>query len=330
MIKVLSIDGGGIRGLVPARILEYIENRTGKPTHKLFDVIVGSSTGGIIALGLAKERPGTDGIAFSAGELAQLYEVRGRDIFSPRLLRRLPLVRKAPYPAKGLEQVLEEYFGEALLSDCLTRVAVTAYDMKSRQPVVFSSAKAREVSNLGTRLDDYFVRDVARATSAAPTYFPPARVYPVAFKGQAGHEKVLIDGGVFANNPSLAGIGEAVQLFNASDWNHVYVVSLGTGTQTVPFLFHEVRGWGLVDWAKRFVSVVFDAVSDHTDLQLRSLMGKESPIGTYHRLQASLDSATRKMDDASPENIQRLNGLASHVLSECEQQLDDIIGFLTR
>ncbi len=124
--KILSIDGGGIRGIIPAVILGELERKTGKAASSLFDLIAGTSTGGILALGLVK--PNQDGSPhYSAMDLVGLYESNGSRIFSRSLLHRvLALGRfsKAKYSTTGLEKVLQEYFGETMLSEALTGLVV--------------------------------------------------------------------------------------------------------------------------------------------------------------------------------------------------------------
>src|SRR5215211_3541103 len=130
MMKLLAIDGGGIRGIIPAMVLSEIEKRTGKPISGLFDLIAGTSTGGILALGLAK--PGDDGKPqYTAEKLINLYETEGGRIFSRPIWHRLHAVgnlAEEKYPSKGIEEVSREYLGNARRAEALTEVLVTAYE----------------------------------------------------------------------------------------------------------------------------------------------------------------------------------------------------------
>jgi uncharacterized protein len=201
--KVLSIDGGGIRGIIPAMVLGEIEDRTGKPASELFDLIAGTSTGGILALGLAKPTVGSNKPQYKAEELAELYEKEGGRIFSRSVWHRtraLGSTLEEKYPSEGIEGVLDEYFGETRLQDALTNVLVAAYEIERRIPWFFRSERAKE------RIDyDFPMKQVARATSAAPTYFEPVKI---GAEGSSDYY-ALIDGGVFANNPALCAYVEA-------------------------------------------------------------------------------------------------------------------------
>src|SRR5215216_1170838 len=145
MQKVLSIDGGGIRGIIPAMVLAEIERRTGKRIAEMFD-LVGTSTGGILALGVTK--PGQDGKPeYSAKKLIDLYETEGGKIFSIPVWHRIHSaggLAEEKYPAKGIEEVALEYFGDVHLAQALTEVLVTAYEIEKRGPWFFKRRHARD------------------------------------------------------------------------------------------------------------------------------------------------------------------------------------------
>jgi patatin-like phospholipase/acyl hydrolase len=172
VLKVLAIDGGGIRGVIPAMILSAIEERTKASTCKLFDLIAGTSTGGILALGLAKPSAQDEYMPeYKAADLAELYEKEGKRIFDRSLWHRIIALDNLideKYDAAGLEAVLREYFGDTPLSKAVTETLVTSYELETRQPWFFARHKARKDPTY-----DFPMRFVARATSAAPTYFEP-------------------------------------------------------------------------------------------------------------------------------------------------------------
>ena len=183
-VRVLSIDGGGIRGVIPALVLAEIERLSGRPAAALFDLIAGTSTGGIIALGVTVPDPSaSEHPRWSAQELARLYEEEGPKIFHHSLLRTVEtadglLVEK--YAASGLEAALERYMGEARLPEALTDVLVTSYDIQRHEPFFFKSFSPRPHATPDPSADrgespaapaqpaDYPMKLVARATSAAP------------------------------------------------------------------------------------------------------------------------------------------------------------------
>jgi len=216
--RILAIDGGGIRGVIPAKVLTAIETQTGKKIAELFDLIAGTSTGGILAAGLCV--PGPDGKTpkYAAADLLNLYKMHGGAIFSASWLRKLTsLFVGAEYSPKPLEGQLLAYMGDARLADAVTRLLITSFDLYAGEAWFFSREKARA---RGDR--NYLLREVARATSAAPTYFPPFKF------ADAGPDKpVLVDGGVFANNPALcAWVDEHEDVKGNSD---VLILSLVPG-----------------------------------------------------------------------------------------------------
>ena len=223
VIKILSIDGGGIRGIIPAMILKVIETATERPISDLFDLIAGTSTGGILALGLTK--PNAQGKpAYSAEKMIGLYEEKGPIIFNRSIWKKIHFLgnlTNEKYPAGPIEKILEDYFGEVLLSDSLKPVVIPSYEIESRTPYFFKTSKAKENPQ-----DNFRMRQVARATSAAPTYFAPCRL---DIPGQDGYY-ALIDGGVFANNPTMCAFAEAKKFSSPED--DFLVVSLGTGELT--------------------------------------------------------------------------------------------------
>ena len=307
MKKVLSIDGGGIRGIIPAMVLAEIERRTGKLTSEVFDLVAGTSTGGILALGLTK--PGQGGKAqYSAETLIELYETEGGKIFDLNVWHQLQSVggfAEEKYPSKGIEEVAKRYFDDVPLAEALTEVLVTAYEIERRGPWFFKRRHARDENREG---DNFLMRDVARATSAAPTYFEPLQLE----WGPHG-ERAFIDGGVHSNNPAMCAYVEAIKIYPEED---ILVVSLGTGEPTREMPYEEVKGWGLALWAQPILNVVFDGVSDTVDYQLRELLRSEGDDKRYYRFQTKLDPGMHDMDDASAPNIQSLKTKAKEIISK--------------
>ena len=300
--RVLSIDGGGIRGIIPAMVIAHIERKLGKPAHELFDLMVGTSTGGILALGLS--RPGSGRPAqFSARRVVKLYEEQGDKIFEYSLWRKLRTVGgilEEAYSHEVLEGILGKYFAGATLGDCEVPTMVTSYDIQNRRTVFLKSWHADHQSLL--------CRDAARATSAAPTYFEPKPLDT----GDAA--SVLIDGGVFMNSPSVSAYAEARKLFPEDP---IAVLSLGTGELTRPIVFEEARTWGSALWVMSLLDCMFDGVSKAADHQMQLFLGER-----YQRLQATLETASDDMDDASEENIRNLKHTARELIKASESVLE--------
>ena len=297
-VKILAIDGGGIRGVLPAMVLAEIERRTGKPVSSLFDLISGTSTGGILALALV--RPGEGGQPrYSAADIVALYENHGHRIFHRSFWHKLAAlgnVAEEKYPSGGIEGVLERYFGEARLKDAVAEVLITGYEIERRMPFFFRSARARMRPEY-----DFPMKWVARSTSAAPTYFAPAKVDALP----PDDYYALIDGGVFANNPAMCALVEARTIY--PDAGEILVVSLGTGEQTRRLAYDRAKYFGLAQWAKPVLEIVLDGVSSTVDYQLRQLLPSAGD-GTrrYYRFQTRLQHGSEALDDASAENIRGL------------------------
>jgi hypothetical protein len=304
--KVLAVDGGGIRGIVPALVLAEIEARTNRPICDLFDLVAGTSTGGIIALGLVK--PGPDGkVEKSAADIVNIYRQTGTKIFPQTFLQGLHvgLVRGAKYDAAGLEAVIKDQFGDARLKDALKPAIIPSHDIGQQKPLFFKSEKAKL-----SPAHDFAMSDVVRATTAAPTFFQPTKVQPADGSGSFG----LVDGGIDAGNPAMCAYAEAIKLGKAGAG--VLMVSLGTGQQGWSLDFHEATEWGAVEWAGPLIGMVLDGSNFTVDYQLRQLLQTDAPPQMYYRFQVTLDGATGGIDDASDANLNHLTDLTQAYLKD--------------
>lgn len=301
MQRILSLDGGGIRGLVTSLWLGGVEDsltRAGKTGGLLkhFDLLAGSSTGALVACGL--------GIGLSPAQLADLYRDERHTIF-PGLASRLwsragRLFTQGPsaprYDGAGLEKVLKKVFGKTTLGQLKVPTLVTAYDTATRTPVVFKSFKAQHKA--------LPVWEVCRASAAAPTYFP---AHPMTVEG---YRCALIDGGVVANNPTACAIAEAMRKDARVDNSHdLTVLSVGTGERNRPIDLKSAREWGALEWAIPIIDVLFDGNTDSVDYIARHLVGDG-----YFRMQTDLVVGMDDLDDTSSTNLFALEKLATDYL----------------
>lgn len=296
-VRVLSIDGGGIRGIIPALVLAELERRSGRRVFELFDLIAGTSTGGILACALCAPDP------LPAGELVALYEEEGPRIFERSLWQRIQSAEgllDEKYDAAALDRALDRFLADKRLSETIPDLIVPVYDMTIPGPRFYKSREAREGADRDAPLSL-----VARATSSAPTYFEPLR----------DGERALIDGGVFALNPAMCAYAEVLRGYRDAE---VTLLSLGTGERTRRRSWEEVKDWGLARWARPIIDVVFDGISDAVDYQLRHALGE----GAYWRLQVELTRASDDLDDARPENIGRLRAHAEELIAARGRDLD--------
>lgn len=317
---VLAIDGGGMRGLIPALVLAEIEKRAKAPTAQLFDLIAGTSTGGLLALGLAK--PDGDGRPeYSARDLADLYVEEGETIFQESLcwrIRSMGGVAEERYDERPLERLLrDKYFGETKISEAVTEMVVTSYDLHRSAPFIFKRSYAQE-----RREWDHPMWAIARATSAAPTYFEPFEITGL-LPGEEDH--VLVDGGVFANNPTLCAYVEALDMWGAE--TEIVVCSLGTGEKRHRRLTkRQVDDWGAARWATTILDTVFDGVSDTVDYQMRIICrhGAEKHP-RYRRFQIRIpDDMSAALDNATSEQVRRLTELGQLLVDRSSHELDVI------
>lgn len=305
MVSILSIDGGGIRGIIPAAFLIEFEKRTGKPICELFDLIAGTSTGGILAATLTL--PDSRGKPkYSAKQVRSAYFEHGGAIFHRSLLRSAATLggfTRAKYSPRKLELMLEKYLGKARLHTTLTEILVTAYDMASSTPWFFKTSFAKQHRD---PVDDPLLTQVVRATTAAPTYFPPLTM----------EEHCMIDGGVFAANPALCAYAQARNMY--PEEKEFLVVSLGTGLQVHNRPCSKVNNWGIVDWAVPISAVMLNSSSASVNYQMRALVGDEN----YVRFQVQLDDDATDMDDASDQNIRKLEALAQQAVKDQSAAID--------
>ena len=309
-IKILTIDGGGIRGIIPAVILGELETRLGSSLWRHFDLIAGTSTGGIIALGLGT--PSYRGQPYSPQQLLNLYVTEG-----PAIFKKIPVYTwihqlvGPKYPPNALEATLKQFFDDAQFSSALTPLLISSYDLQTQLPFFFKSHMIASSPNY-----DWPVTSIARATSAAPTFFPPLKL------DKGGEHYALVDGGVFVNNPAVAAYAEARWMYRDLGDVDFVMVSVGTGDRHDSITYARAHKWGLLGWAQQIVPVLMDSVSEAVDYELNSMPGCK-----YYRLQVpDLAGSCAPMDNVTPENVQELQDVAKKFLQEhkTRQQLDEI------
>ncbi len=320
--KVLSIDGGGIRGVIPAFLLYRMEEEFGRPIAEMFDLIVGTSTGGIIAAGLTAPSALQAGQNVApeprhkASHILDLYVQHGRKIFDRSFWRGVTSVggrTDEQYGHEALEKLLETYLEGTTLEDCITPIVVTSYDIERREPYFFKTERARKRKDR-----NHYLRDVARATSAAPTYFEPKVVKSLA---QRPTRRVLVDGGVFANNPAMCAFAEAIESGVAMD--DIILVSLGTGIAKRKIPYEDARDWGAIGWVRPVISIMMDGLADSADYQLKQLLPDRTAESKqrYFRFDTPLDLALDDIDAASAGNIRSLEDEARQILRENGDEL---------
>lgn len=297
--SILSIDGGGILGLYSATMLKHIQEDIlgGESFPEYFDLITGTSTGGIIALGLALGR--------SAAEIEKFYKVHGGEIFPKKsaLLQKILCCFSSKYSNKKLASCLDEFFGDNKVSDCLTSFCVPSIDVSEGKAVVFKT------NNNGKQDRDqgYLLRDIALATSAAPTYLPLH-----SFDCFSS----LADGGLWQNNPSLIGVIEAHTSFkDCENISRINVLSIGNPLSNIKeYVPNRKNHNSLMAWKSKLVTMPMKISSNATnDIMSILLRTRSMNLQKYLRVVHDNLSDEHKdlaLDNASMSALKRLQDLS--------------------
>lgn len=257
-MKMLCIDGGGIRGVFPIAILQAIEEEFQKPVGELFDVIAGTSTGSIIAASAA--------LTTSMDKVMESYLIYGEKIFERKAKVGL---FKSVYSDQYLRRLLKKAFGEIVLGDIKKPLIIPAVDITHGKPYVHRSDYGfSETEELKVKL-----WDAVLSSCSAPIYFPPNNV---------NNQYLSIDGGLWANNPSLVCVTESLHHFKA-DLGDIKILSIGTGQQRIDFNMDEERYWGIRQWlpfhlpsmkvTPKLLDLAMDLSSESVSYHCRLLLG---------------------------------------------------------
>lgn len=284
--RILSLDGGGLRGLITVRLLQQLnQSPTTKGWLDKVDLIAGTSTGGILALGIASEK--------TLDDMANIYIKEGPKIFDDSFwdnLRDLGKSVGADYSNKALKTTLINTFGNQTLGALNKKVTIPTFDLDNENKDSKKRTwKPKIFHNFAGNDSDakFLLSDVALYTSAAPTYFPSADGY--------------IDGGVFANNPSMVALVQAISERNKTieraNIDDIVLLSVGTGV-SLSYIKGQTLDWGYAQWVKPLINILMDGVAGISDYQTAQLLGDR-----YQRLQIVFDSKeTIELDDVSKLN----------------------------
>ncbi|RYG18761.1 MAG: patatin [Chitinophagaceae bacterium] len=330
MKKILALDGGGIRGIIPGQILVVLESklklRSGNPDARIadyFDFFAGTSTGGILTcIHLCPDLTNPGKARFSAQEAVDLYIEHGGKIFNIGLYEKFIAVGgmlNEKYNAAPLEKCLHDYFGDLQLSQLLKPSIITSYDIENRNAHFFAQHDFIKKGAGG----DFYVRDVCRATSAAPTYFETALV-----KSLSNVSYPLVDGGVFANNPALCAYSEVRNSAGLPTASDMFIVSIGTGSENKSYSYKKVKDYGALGWIEPLIDIMMSGASETTHYHLTKMFAAQNNSANYIRIQpSSIRNAAYAMDNATPENIQALIEVGTVTAQDCEE-LDRIVDVL--
>lgn len=278
MKKILSIDGGGMYGVVPAEWCMILEQRLGVRLADVFDLVVGTSTGSVLAGGIAKRIP--------LSRVLELYLEQGKEIFKDPKEGLDAWIGGPKYKGKHLRSVLEHHLGkETPLGGTRPMLMITAYDMNNGTPEFFKSWKQHE--------EGILLVDAIAASSSSPTFHPMVRIDDVCY----------VDGGVFAANPAMTALAEALELWGGQE--DLLLVSFGTGffNRQRRTCSDSTRRWGLLRWAQEIPGVLLDGQYDMVDYELERIR-RFLPRFTYFRFEVMLDEP-KHSDETDPRVLNR-------------------------
>ncbi|XP_013681286.2 patatin-like protein 2 [Brassica napus] len=339
LVTILSIDGGGIRGIIPATILAFLESELQKLDGNearladYFDVVAGTSTGGLVtAMLTAPNKEGRPLLA--ASEIKEFYlehcpKIFPQNHFPFSATKNLVKSLTGPkYDGEYLHQLIHAKLGDTRLHQTLTNVVIPTFDIKHLQPTIFSSYGVKK-----NPLKNATLADITISTSAAPTYLP-AHFFKTHDSAGNVKEYNLIDGGVAANNPALVAIGEVTKEITRgssdffpirpNDYGRFLVISLGTGTRKSEEKFNanEVAGWGMLSWLTHdnstpLIDAFMQASSDMVDFHLSAVFRALHSEANYIRIQDdTLNGDAASVDISTVENLDILAKTGDELLKK--------------
>ena len=331
LYKILSIDGGGVRGVIPAFWLNEIERKTKKPISHLFNMVAGTSCGGIIAAGLSipkmekitRLRPGsTDDVdeidrcstykpRYEASEILQLFKIKSKKIFisDASIFSYFNWGTKnmvaEKYTDTGRKTLFEEYFDKTSIMDSLIDIIIPAYcETRGNHTMLFDSRKYSD-----TRKTTFL--DALMATSAAPTFFPSYKI---------GND-VFLDGGVNLNNPSMRAYSES------KNGKNVFLLSMGTGGY-IPDPLNPNSYRGKLFWAKNFPEVALNSQEGNVDIEMNN-HSKNGRINGYQRWQVWMEKPI-SLDAFDEESLNELVEMGKQYIEEEEDQFNKLVDILIK
>ena len=330
---ILSIDGGGIRGIVPAAVLSYLEKKIQEiqkdkriKIGNLVDFVAGTSTGSIISAAMLIPSETKKSPKYEMDDIVQMYFDMGDEVFKKRFWHQLKTVwglLGPTYPASNIEPLLLKEMGHHKLGDLIKPCMISGYDIEKRRVNFYTN------SDKDKKYVDYYVKDVVRGSTSIPAYFPPARF------NHGTDINTIVDGGVFANNPSLAAYIEVSKtLFNSKNKkrhpHNVLVISLGTGLiKQRPFPYSKSKRWGKAQWLMPVIDVLLSSHSEVTSYEMEKIFDAYDAKHNYKRLNppiilgdssglnASKDNLTNLLKDVknyTDDNETMLNALAREII----------------
>ncbi|MBO6212694.1 Patatin-like phospholipase/acyl hydrolase [Algoriella xinjiangensis] len=337
-IILLSLDGGGIRGIISCVILKYIEDKLKEQDCEdakigdYVDFIAGTSTGALIASLLllpSDEHPKK--AKHSITDALNIYLGEGKNIFSKTfwtILNNPLAVFKDNFSTVVLESQLELVFKKTELKNLIRPCALVAYDTEHQKPKIFNSIDGI------SPFRNFYIKDVCRASSAAPTYFEPAKI-----KSFAEQEFSCIDGGVFANNPTFCGFIEsqkinfskyfkdALKFDGTAPLQEFVTISIGNGSRAKSYKHSELAGISKSKWVDPLVDIFISTGVNMVDMEMKSMYDLLKPKyqHNYYRFNPEIPESSIDLGNVSNANIKTLLDVANDYVAKNKEYLDEVV-----
>lgn len=310
MKYILSLDGGGGRGVIIstflARLEIFLSEESGRQIHlsQFFDMFVGTSIGGVLCLGL-----GSGGMMEHCCEffsLKNLKRAADKSIWD----KILPIQCQPKYDGKGQKDLIDEYIKDIPMNQCPKYTLITTYNLDTNQPIIYKSRK-----------HDINIRDVALMTSAAPIFYP-------CVKGK--DDMWYIDGGLAANNPCMVAYVEAVKTWTRCKYgdekDEFKILSIGTGHKKIDIEGRDAKDWGLVGWmANNITGIALNAPNQLINNQCQQLLGDK-----FLRIDSDLGDVSDETDNTDESNFQKSIKLGNRWFEENKCELRKFFGLPKR
>jgi patatin-like phospholipase/acyl hydrolase len=291
-VRILSLDGGGVRGIIEARFVQKLSELTGKSVPEMFHIVAGTSVGGILAGGYT--------LPYGQGDPKQSPPKYSSDVlYNIMMLRTGEMFDKGwscygllgpRYKSSSVERFMNELFGDITFDRTTIDTLIPTFDLSASKPKIFKSWDDREI---------FYTRDILESTSAAPTYFSPRHIFPVNATSASHPGYTLSDGGTCANNPTACALADARRLYPTA--TRYEIVSLGTGKETKPLHYSEMKTAGLVGWGRHLIDIFMNGQSTHADYLMETILPDD-----YSRWNPSLAARNAALDNTSTSNLLEL------------------------
>jgi uncharacterized protein len=321
--RILALDGGGIRGVIPAYLLQQLEAALGKPCYQCFDIIAGTSTGGLIALGLTTPaaagkppRAATDVLNIYLNDEDQIFVYQASGYFESKYYG----TDTSTKPPSGIEPLLQTLFGSTTLAQAQQQlkalgnpmpkqVLTSCYTINGAAGISYAPYLFNWVDAAAGAADDYCVWEAARGTSAAPTYFPVANVGSGVANGSNATNRWVCDGGVTANNPALYALAQAFRLNLCGNLSDVLIVSLGTGLYDAGIKITDQGNWGSIGWVAGMDTDGYDTSPLINVLSMSNVLAPDQqlqlimPSSNYFRLEPVVPYDESNLDGTDTQEL---------------------------